>query len=134
MISVCVHEKILNMKLTRTCSIFLPYLYSAFCFSCFWCHVNMKRRTLSIFCDTLVKSLKSGNVLKGCHRVVAPGIVEGGKRSFHTQVSSCSTTTILSQEEQHISRTCHLPQLDVPDNPDDLFRGMSTDFPCLTRK
>lgn len=93
----------------------------------------MKRRTLSIFCDTLVKSLKSGNVLKGCHRVVAPGIVEGGKRSFHTQLSSCSTTTILSQEEQHISRTCHLPQLDVPDNPDDLFRGMSTDFPCLTR-
>lgn len=93
----------------------------------------MKRRTLSIFCDTLVKSLKSGNVLKGCHRVVAPDIVEGGKRSFHTQVSPCSTTTILSQEEQHISRTCHLPQLDVPDNPDDLFRGMSTDFPCLTR-
>lgn len=108
--------------------------YSAFCFSWFWCHMNMKKRTLSIFCDTLVKSLKTGNVLKGCHRVVTPDFVERGKRSFHTQVSSCSPTSILSQEEQHSSRTCHLPQLDVPDNPDDLFRGMSTDFPCLTRK
>lgn len=129
MISVCVYEKILNMNLTRTCSIFLPCHTPHF-----WCHMNMKKRTLSIFCDTLVKSLKTGNVLKGCHRVVTPDFVERGKRSFHTQVSSCSPTSILSQEEQHSSRTCHLPQLDVPDNPDDLFRGMSTDFPCLTRK
>lgn len=37
MISVCVHEKILNMKLTRTCSIFLP------------CHTAILRILLFLF-------------------------------------------------------------------------------------
>ncbi|XP_022327170.2 uncharacterized protein LOC111126670 isoform X2 [Crassostrea virginica] len=93
----------------------------------------MRKRSFSIFCNAFSKTLQKSNVLKECHRVVAPDFVERGTNSFHTQASSCSRTSILLQEEHESTRTCHLPQIDVPDNPDDLFRGMETDFPCLTR-
>ncbi|XP_061169662.1 uncharacterized protein LOC133179004 isoform X1 [Saccostrea echinata] len=92
----------------------------------------MKKRSFSILCNTLLKNFSQEELRNGCRRIVAPDFVKRGTNSFHTQVSSNSQPAILYQKE-HRSQVCQLPQLEVPDDPEELFRGMSTDFPCLTK-
>lgn len=92
----------------------------------------MGKRGVSTLCNNLLKKLTRDDFLSGCRRVVAPDFVKRGTSSFHTLTSSNQTPQLCQKHQS--SQVCHLPQLDVPDVPADLFKGMSTEFPCLTRK
>ncbi|XP_048775708.1 serine O-succinyltransferase-like isoform X2 [Ostrea edulis] len=91
----------------------------------------MGKRGVSTLCNNLLKKLTRDDFLSGCRRVVAPDFVKRGTSSFHTLTSSNQTPQLCQKHQS--SQVCHLPQLDVPDVPADLFKGMSTEFPCLTR-